>query len=161
MRVGVGYDVHSLVPGESLVLGGVTIDYHIGLLGHSDADVLTHAIMDALLGALALGDIGEHFPPGHEQWRDVSSLSLLERVMDLITLEGFEVGNLDTVIMAQRPKLAPYLLSMRENLSLVLGIRVQEMSIKATTTEGLGFVGREEGIAAQAVVLVKKKGDEE
>lgn len=160
MRVGMGYDVHPLIAGETLVLGGVFIPYHFGLSGHSDADVLVHAIMDALLGAAALGDIGQHFPPNEEEWRDIKSLILLRRVKELLDQEGMVVGNLDTVIVAQEPRLAPYIPAMQKNISETLGLVENQVSIKATTTEGLGFCGREEGIAVMAVSLMEKKEDD-
>lgn len=160
MRVGMGYDVHAFLPGEKLILGGVHIPYSVGLAGHSDADVLTHAIMDALLGALALGDIGTHFPPGAEEWKDIQSLILLEKVKKILDQEGMVVGNLDTVIVAQQPRLAPFIPDMQKNLSRILVLEERQVSIKATTTEGLGFCGREEGMAAMAVVLLKKKEEE-
>lgn len=153
-RVGVGYDVHALADGRSLVLGGVKVPYARGLLGHSDADVLVHAIMDALLGALALGDLGVHFPDTEEEYRGISSLVLLERVTGLIKERGYRVGNLDSIVVAQKPKLAPYIPAMRENIARTLAVAQDRVSVKATTTECLGFAGREEGIAAQAVVTL-------
>lgn len=160
IKVGIGYDVHALVEGRLLILGGVDIPHERGLLGHSDADVLVHAIMDALLGALALGDIGGHFPDNDPRYRGISSLALLEHVMKNIESEGYGVGNLDCIIMAERPKLAPFILKMRSNLSRVLNIEESCVSVKATTTECLGFVGREEGISAQAIVSLKKMEEE-
>lgn len=156
IKVGLGYDVHALTEGRKLILGGVEIPYERGLLGHSDADVLVHAIMDALLGALALGDIGGHFPDNDPSYRGISSLMLLEQVMGLIKTEGYRVGNMDSVIMAERPKLAPFIEKMRYNLSRAMNIQEACVSVKATTTERLGFVGREEGIAAQAIVNLIK-----
>ncbi len=154
MRVGLGYDVHSLVKGRKLILGGVEIPHHMGLLGHSDADVLVHAVMDALLGSLALGDIGGHFPDSEIAYKNADSLDLLRKVLKSVKKAGFELVNVDTVIMAEKPKLAPHINLMRENLANCLDCRISQISIKATTTEKLGFVGREEGIAAQAIVMV-------
>jgi 2-C-methyl-D-erythritol 2,4-cyclodiphosphate synthase len=154
MRIGTGFDVHRLVAGRPLVLGGVVIPYAKGLDGHSDADVLVHAVMDAMLGALALGDIGTHFPDSDPAYSGISSLKLLGQVSRLITDRNYVVANLDTVIIAQQPKLAPYIGQMRDNLAAVLGISGEYVSVKATTTEMLGFCGRGEGIAAQAAVLL-------
>ncbi|MFH1486838.1 MAG: 2-C-methyl-D-erythritol 2,4-cyclodiphosphate synthase [Chloroflexota bacterium] len=154
LRIGIGYDVHPLVAGRRLILGGVEIPFERGLAGHSDADVLLHAIMDALLGAAALGDIGQHFPPSDEGYRDISSLSLLQRVKGLLDSAGWRIGNIDATIVAERPKLAPFIESMRGNIAKALGIDVTKVSVKATTTEGLGFAGRGEGIAAQAAALI-------
>ena len=154
MRVGIGYDVHRFAEGRPLILGGVNIPWEKGLLGHSDADALVHAIMDAMLGAAALGDIGQHFPDSQEAYRDISSLLLLKRVSGLLREKGFGIVNLDTVIIAQRPKMAPYLPEMKENISSVLHVDPACINIKATTTEWLGFSGRQEGIAAQAVALI-------
>mgnify|MGYP000894721617 CR=1 FL=1 len=155
MRVGMGYDVHRLVGDRPLILGGVVIPWEKGLLGHSDADVLTHAIMDALLGAAALGDIGRHFPDSEEAYRGISSLLLLKRVSGLLREKGCGIVNIDAVIIAQKPKMMPYIPKMIENISSVLNIDKMCINIKATTTEGLGFSGREEGIAAQAVALIE------
>jgi len=154
MRVGIGYDVHRFAEGRPLILGGVNIPWEKGLLGHSDADALVHAIMDAMLGAAALGDIGQHFPDSQEAYRDISSLLLLKRVSGMLREKGFGIVNLDTVIIAQRPKMAPYLPEMKENISSVLHVDPACINIKATTTEWLGFPGRQEGIAAQAVALI-------
>ncbi len=154
MRVGIGYDVHRFAEGRRLILGGVNIPWEKGLLGHSDADALVHAIMDAMLGAAALGDIGQHFPDSQEAYRDISSLLLLKRVSGLLREKGFGIVNLDAVIIAQRPKMAPYLPKMKENISSVLHADPACINIKATTTEWLGFPGRQEGIAAQAVALI-------
>lgn len=154
MRIGHGYDVHRLVPKRKLILGGVEIPHHLGLLGHSDADVLTHAVMDALLGAAALGDIGRHFPDHDPQYAGSSSMLLLGRVMDLLRAEGFQVGNLDVTVIAQQPKLFPHIPQMRQNLSKQMGIPISQINVKATTEEGLGFSGKEEGMAAHAVVLL-------
>lgn len=153
-RVGTGYDVHRLVAGRRLVLGGVEIDHPLGLLGHSDADVLSHAVGDALLGAAALGDLGQHFPPGDPALRGVSSLSLLERIVARVRAAGQRPVSVDATLLCQAPRLAPHVAGMRANLARVLALDVGRVSVKATTTEGLGFVGRGEGIAAQAVVLL-------
>ncbi len=154
IRVGIGYDVHALVENRPLMLGGIEIPYEKGLLGHSDADVLTHAIMDAILGSLALGDLGAHFPDTDQKYKGISSILLLEHVVKLIADLGYKVNNLDTIIVAQRPKLAPYIPLMREKLANSIGVEVSRISVKATTTEKLGFEGRQEGISAQAVVSV-------
>lgn len=158
IKVGIGYDVHALVEDRPLILGGVEIPYERGLLGHSDADVLIHAIMDSLLGALALGDIGGHFPDHDPRYRGISSLTLLEHVMELIESQGYRVGNMDSIILAERPKLAPFISKMRYNLSRAMKVEESCVSVKATTTERLGFVGREEGIGAQAIVSIEKVG---
>ena len=155
-RVGIGYDVHALEPGYDLIIGGVKIPHEKGLKGHSDADVLVHAICDALLGALSLGDIGQHFPDTDSRFKGISSLKLLSRVSELIREKGYTVVNVDSIVVAQRPKLAPFINQMKENISAVLGILLSQVSVKATTTERLGFEGREEGISAQAVVLLKQ-----
>ena len=155
MRIGTGYDVHRLVEGRKLVLGGVEIPYTMGLLGHSDADVLLHAICDALLGAAALGDIGKHFPDTSTQFKDIDSLILLQRVGLLLKEHGFSVINIDSTIIAQEPKLAPYISIMAANIARVMGIGAEQVSVKATTTEGLGFEGQGQGISAQAVVLIE------
>jgi len=157
MRVGIGYDVHKLIKGESLILGGVEIDYYYGLEGHSDADVLLHAIKDALLGAVGEGDIGRHFPDNNPKYKGISSLKLLQEVSNLLFNKGFELNNLDGVIIAQKPKLAPYIKQMEKNIAQILNVDVNRVNIKATTTERLGFVGREEGIAAEAIVSVKER----
>lgn len=159
MRIGMGYDVHRLVAERDLILGGVKIDYELGLLGHSDADVLLHAIMDAILGAAALGDIGKHFPDTDSAYRGASSIHLLEAVRDMVTAEGYQVVNLDATIIAQRPKMRPHIDEMRENIAKALQIRVQQVNIKATTEEGLGFTGAGEGISSQAVCLLEEKTD--
>jgi 2-C-methyl-D-erythritol 2,4-cyclodiphosphate synthase len=156
MRVGIGYDVHVLTPGRRLVLGGVDIPFERGLDGWSDADVLTHAIIDALLGAAALGDIGKHFPPGEPEYHNISSIMLLERVRDKLTENGWQVGNIDATVIAEQPRLSDYIDRMREQLSKALGIEVGRVSIKASTSEGLGFTGRGEGIAAVAVALLEE-----
>ena len=157
MRVGMGYDVHKLTEGRDLILGGVTIPWEKGLLGHSDADVLIHAVMDALLGAAALGDIGRHFPDTDPAYKGISSLKLLEHVMCLLKRNGFSVGNVDAVIIAQKPKMAPHIPQMRKNLAEAMGIPEGRVNVKATTEEGLGFTGRGEGIASQAVCLLEEK----
>lgn len=154
MRIGTGYDVHRLTKGRDLILGGVKIPYEEGLLGHSDADVLLHAVMDALLGAAALGDIGLHFPDTDEKYKDVSSLKLLAYVKDLLEEHFFMIENIDVTVIAQAPKLRPYIEQMRANIADVLQIDISQINVKATTEEGLGFTGRKEGIAAQAVCLL-------
>ena len=154
MRIGTGYDVHRLGPDRKLVVGGVTIPYELGLVGHSDADVLLHAIMDALLGAAALGDIGSHFPDTDEKYRGISSLKLLESVADLLEEDRFIIENIDATIIAQKPKMRPFIDQMRENIAKTLGIELSRVNVKATTEEGLGFTGRGEGISAQAVCLL-------
>ena len=151
MRVGMGYDVHKLVEERELILGGVNIPHTLGLLGHSDADVLLHAIMDALLGAAALGDIGKHFPDTDEKYKGISSLKLLEHVGKLIEQEGYVIENIDATVIAQKPKLRPYIEEMEENIAKTLHIEKEQINVKATTEERLGFTGREEGIAAQAI----------
>ena len=153
-RVGHGYDVHKLVEDRKLIIGGVEIPHSKGLLGHSDADVLAHAICDALLGAAALGDIGKHFPDNDDRYKDVDSLVLLEKVCELIRNKGYEISNVDSTILAQAPKLRPYIDEMRSELAKAMKLDIDELSVKATTEERLGFTGREEGIAAHAVVLL-------
>lgn len=155
MRIGTGYDVHRLVEDRALILGGVVIPYEKGLLGHSDADVLLHAIMDALLGAAALGDIGKHFPDSNEKYKGVSSMELLKAVKEMLDEELYIVENIDATIIAQKPKMAPHLQEMRENIAEVLQIDVSQVNVKATTEEGLGFTGSGEGIASQAVCLLE------
>ncbi len=155
IRVGIGYDVHPLVPGRRLVLGGVEIPFEKGLSGWSDADVLSHAVIDALLGAAALGDIGSHFPPGDSEYKDISSLRLLKRVKEKIATEGYLIDNIDATIVAERPKLRDYIDRMREQLSRTLDITINQVSVKASTSNRLGFEGRGEGIAAQAVALIR------
>lgn len=159
MKIGIGYDVHQLVEKRKLIIGGVEIPYEKGLLGHSDADVLVHAIMDSILGALSLGDIGKHFPDTDNQYKDISSLILLERVYNIMVEAQYSVGNIDTVIVAQRPKLAPFIENMRHNIADVLKIHPSSINIKATTTEQLGFEGRGEGIGAHSVCLLKPLKD--
>lgn len=151
MRAGLGYDVHRLIEGRKLILGGVEIPYEKGLLGHSDADVLVHAVMDALLGAAALGDIGQHFPDTDPAYEGADSLQLLARVQELLLNEGYVVNNIDATVIAQKPKLSPHIQKMRENIADTLQISLGQVGVKATTEERLGFTGREEGIAAQAV----------
>lgn len=157
IRTGHGYDVHRLAAGRKLILGGVHIPWELGLLGHSDADVLTHAIMDALLGAAGLGDIGKYFPDTDPAYAGADSMKLLSYVADLLKDSGFAVGNVDATILAQRPKLAAYILNMRENLAQAIGIDPSQISVKATTEEGLGFTGSGEGMAAHAVCLLVSK----
>jgi 2-C-methyl-D-erythritol 2,4-cyclodiphosphate synthase len=154
-RVGTGYDVHRLVPGRRLVLGGVEIPHALGLDGHSDADVALHALCDALLGAAALGDIGQHFPPSDERWRGADSLDLLRRVVGLVAERGYRVGNVDVTVVAEQPKIAPHAGSMRQRIADALGVGADDVSIKATTNEHLGFVGRQEGIAAIATAIIE------
>ncbi len=156
MLIGFGYDVHKLVKGRPLILGGVKIEYDWGLLGHSDADVLVHAIMDALLGAAGLGDIGKHFPDHDEQFKNISSLILLDKVGELLQNEGYIVNNIDATIVAQKPKLAHYIPQMERNIAEILHIEKKRINIKATTTEGLGFVGTGEGMASFAVTTIKQ-----
>jgi 2-C-methyl-D-erythritol 2,4-cyclodiphosphate synthase len=157
IRIGNGYDIHRLVTGRPLILGGVEIAHSVGLLGHSDADVLTHAIMDAMLGALSLGDIGHYFPPSDPQWQGANSLKLLEQVNQLIVDKGWQINNIDSVIVAERPKMKPHLGAMQKKLAKTLNINPEQVGIKATTNEQLGPVGREEGIAVYAVVLLVKE----
>lgn len=157
MRIGVGYDVHRLVAGRPLILGGVEIPHDKGLDGHSDADVLIHAIIDALLGAAALGDIGQHFPDTEEQWRGADSRELLRAVGERIAEAGYVVANIDATVVLQRPKLRPHIDAMRRVMAGLLGVEVQQVSVKATTGEKMGFVGREEGAAAHAVCLLREK----
>ncbi len=159
MRVGMGYDVHRLTEGRKLILGGVEIPYEKGLLGHSDADVLIHAVMDALLGAAALGDIGKHFPDTDEQYRGICSVVLLKHVAALLEEKCFVIENVDATVIAQRPKLLPYMEQMRANIADALGLETDRVNIKATTEEGLGFTGSGEGISAQAVCLLQPLAD--
>ena len=154
IRIGNGYDIHQLSPDRRLILGGVEIPHELGLLGHSDADVLTHAIMDAMLGALSLGDIGLYFPPTDPQWKGADSLVLLDKVNQLIQEKGWHLGNIDSVVVAERPKLKPHIIGMRDRLANVLKVQPDRIGIKATTNEKLDSVGREEGICAYAVVLL-------
>lgn len=154
MRIGLGYDVHKLTEDRKLIIGGVEIPHDKGLLGHSDADVLIHAIMDSILGALALGDIGKHFPDTDEEYKGADSMKLLEHVYNLITSKGYKIGNIDSTIIAQSPKMAPYIESMRSNISKVLNTDNDNINIKATTEEGLGFTGAKQGIASQSICLL-------
>ncbi|MCB4304800.1 2-C-methyl-D-erythritol 2,4-cyclodiphosphate synthase [Clostridioides difficile] len=154
MRIGLGYDVHKLTEDRNLIIGGVEIPHDKGLLGHSDADVLIHAIMDSILGALALGDIGKHFPDTDEEYKGADSMKLLEHVYNLITSKGYKIGNIDSTIIAQSPKMAPYIESMRSNISKVLNTDIDNINIKATTEEGLGFTGAKQGIASQSICLL-------
>lgn len=156
MRVGLGYDVHKLVEDRELILGGVTIPYEKGLLGHSDADVLVHAIMDALVGAAALGDIGKHFPDTDPQYKGISSIKLLEHVGKLLDEHMYVIENIDATIIAQRPKMAPYIPEMRKNIADTLGLELDQVNVKATTEEGLGFTGTGEGISSQAICAIEK-----
>jgi 2-C-methyl-D-erythritol 2,4-cyclodiphosphate synthase len=156
MRVGIGYDAHRLTTDRLLILGGVEIPFDKGLEGWSDADVLVHAVMDALLGAAALGDIGNHFPPNDPSFKDISSITLLNRVGGLLKRQGWRIGNIDATIIAERPLLRPFITQMKQNISRALSINESEVGIKATTNEGLGFTGRQEGIAAYAVALLEK-----
>jgi len=155
-RTGIGYDVHAFSDNRKLIIGGIEIPHHKGLAGHSDADVLLHAITDALLGALALGDIGKHFPDTDEQFKDVDSAILLKKTYQLIKEKGYKIGNIDSVVVLQKPKLAEYIPQIQEKISSILETGTDQISIKATTTEGLGFIGREEGISAFASVLILK-----
>lgn len=158
-RVGIGYDVHQLVAGRKLILGGVTIEHETGLKGHSDADALTHAIIDALLGAAALGDIGSHFPDSDERWRGADSLELLRRTAEMLDERGYAIGNVDSIIVAEAPRMKPHIQSMKSRLAGAMRVDVDCVSVKATTDEGLGPVGRREGIAARAVALIHRVKD--
>ncbi len=160
MKVGIGYDVHQFKKGRKLIIGGVEIPSVMGLSGHSDADVLTHSLMDAILGALGKGDIGQHFPDTDEKYKDISSLLLLKEVYEFLLDGNYKIGNIDLIIMAEKPKMASYYSQIKNNISGILNISEDKINIKATTTEKLGFVGREEGVAAQAIVLIKE-GEEE
>ena len=157
MRIGHGYDVHKLVEGRKCIIGGVDIPHSLGLLGHSDADVLLHAIMDAIIGAIAMGDIGHLFPDTDEAYKDVDSMVLCERVANVMKDKGYVIGNIDATVIAQKPKLAPYIISMRENVARVFDTDIENISVKATTEEGLGITGAELGIAAHAVCILQKK----
>lgn len=157
IRIGHGYDVHKLVPERKLIIGGAHIPYAFGLLGHSDADVLTHAIMDALLGACALGDIGQHFPDDDNKWKGADSIEMLTEVVKLIDKEGYRIGNIDSTVICQRPKLAPFIHNMRMNIAEACGADISQISVKATTEEKLGFTGSGEGVAAHAVCTIIKK----
>ncbi len=156
MRIGHGYDVHKLVENRKLILGGVEIPYEKGLLGHSDADVLVHAVMDSILGALALGDIGMHFPDNDENYKDANSIELLKKVCGIMSEKGYKLGNIDTTIICQEPKLAPFIEKMRDNIAKALNCDVGSVSVKATTEEKLGFTGSKEGISAHAVCLLEE-----
>lgn len=156
MRIGLGYDVHKLVENRDLIIGGVKIPHEMGLLGHSDADVLLHAIMDSLLGASSLGDIGKHFPDTDERYRGISSLNLLKEVGNLLYKNGYSINNIDSTIIAQKPKMAPYITEMRHNISTALNIDIDKINVKATTEEGLGFTGSCEGISSQSICLLTK-----
>ncbi|MFK7844970.1 MAG: 2-C-methyl-D-erythritol 2,4-cyclodiphosphate synthase [Rhodothermales bacterium] len=155
MRIGFGYDVHKLVEGRPLILGGIEVPFEKGLLGHSDADVLLHAISDALLGAAALGDIGKHFPDTDDKWKGADSKKLLREVAILVAREGFRISNVDSTVAIQQPKLRPYIDEMRQSIATILGLYVDEVSVKATTTEMMGFVGTGEGVSAYAVCLLE------
>ena len=156
IRIGNGYDIHQLAAGRPLILGGIEIPHSLGLLGHSDADVLIHAVMDALLGALGMGDIGHYFPPNEPKWKGADSTVLMKQVGEIISSQGWKVGNIDSTVVAEQPKLKPHLKSMRQAIAQTLDIEIEQISIKATTNEQLGPVGREEGICAYAVVLLVK-----
>lgn len=157
MRIGFGYDVHDLVENRELILGGEKIEHNLGLMGHSDADVIVHSIMDAILGALCKGDIGKIFPDTDEEYKGISSILLLKKVKDIMDKEGYKIGNIDSTICAQRPKLSGHIDKMRENIAGALDTDINNVSIKATTTEKLGFVGREEGISSYAICLLEEK----
>jgi len=158
MRIGQSIDIHQLVAGRKLVLGGVEIPYELGLKGHSDADVLLHAIIESIIGAMGLGDIGKHFPDTDPKYKGISSMILLEHTYQLMEKEGYEIGNIDSIIMCEQPKMAPHIMKMRENVARVLHCEITQVNIKATRGEKLGFVGRGEGIVSQSVVLLNKKG---
>lgn len=157
MKVGLGYDVHKLVENRKLIIGGVDIPYEKGLLGHSDADVLSHALSDAILGALGLGDIGRHFPDTDPKYKNADSVILLSKVYEIMEKEGYEIGNVDCTIIAQQPKMLPHIPKIKENFAKALKTKQNNINVKATTEEGLGFTGKKEGIAAQAIVLIKSK----
>lgn len=157
MRIGLGYDVHPLVEGRKLILGGVEIPFEKGLKGHSDADALLHSIGDALLGALALGDLGKHFPDTDPKFKGVSSAFLLEQIMNMVENKGYCVENIDSIIVIEKPKMSSYILKMRENIAAILKVELDQISVKATREEGLGYIGKGEGMAAKAVVLLRKK----
>ncbi len=156
MRIGIGYDVHAFVPNRPLILGGVTIPYELGLAGHSDADAVIHAVVDALLGAAALGDIGQHFPSHDARWKDQPSSVFLAYTLDLLCQHDWHIGNIDATIIAERPRMGPHIQAMRAHLAEHLHLEIEQVSVKATTTDGLGFTGRREGIACQAVALLEK-----
>lgn len=157
MKVGIGYDVHKLVKKRKLIIGGVEIPHDKGLLGHSDADVLIHAIMDSILGALGLGDIGKHFPDTDEKYKNISSMVLLEEVWNIMSAKGYKIGNIDSIIVAQSPKMAPYIDTMKENIARVLNVTIDNINIKATTTEELGFEGNKEGMSAHSVCMLLRE----
>ena len=157
MRVGIGYDVHKLVEKRKLIIGGVEIPHDKGLLGHSDADVLIHAIMDSILGALGLGDIGKHFPDTDEKYKNISSMVLLEEVWNIMSAKGYKIGNIDSIIVAQSPKMAPYIDTMKENIARVLNVSIDNINIKATTTEELGFEGNKKGMSAHSVCMLLRE----
>lgn len=157
MRIGMGYDVHKLVPNRDLIIGGVNIPFELGLLGHSDADVLLHAIMDSILGAAALGDIGKHFPDTDDRFKGISSILLLENVGNLLKDYGYKIINIDATIIAQKPKMLPHIDKMRENVAKALNIELNQINIKATTEEGLGFTGKLEGISSQSICLIAEQ----
>ncbi|HHV25882.1 MAG TPA: 2-C-methyl-D-erythritol 2,4-cyclodiphosphate synthase [Tissierellia bacterium] len=157
MRVGIGYDVHKLVEKRKLIIGGVEIPHDKGLLGHSDADVLIHAIMDSILGALGLGDIGKHFPDTDEKYKNISSMVLLEEVWNIMSAKGYKIGNIDSIIVAQSPKMAPYIDTMKENIARVLNVTIDNINIKATTTEELGFEGNKKGMSAHSVCMLLRE----
>lgn len=157
MRIGTGYDVHAFCEGNHLILGGIKIPFNKAFAAHSDGDVLIHAICDALLGALVLGDIGQHFPPNDDQWKNCDSSVFLKHIMGLITDKGFQVNNIDNTIICEQPKMQPHIISMRENLAQIMNIKTNQVSVKATTTEKLGYCGRGEGIAVQSVCLLSRK----
>lgn len=159
MRIGMGYDVHKLVEDRDLILGGVKIPYSLGLLGHSDADVLLHAIMDSLLGAAALGDIGKHFPDSDDRYKGISSIELLKHVGSLLKENNWLIENIDSTIIAQKPKMAPHIENMRKNISEALNINIDQINVKATTEEGLGFTGEGKGISSQSICLLTKKSN--
>jgi 2-C-methyl-D-erythritol 2,4-cyclodiphosphate synthase len=156
MRIGTGFDVHAFCEGSYLVLGGIKIPFKQGFAAHSDGDVLIHAMCDALLGALALGDIGQHFPPNDEKWKDCDSSVFLKHVLDLIKLQDYQVNNIDSTIICEQPKMQPHIMAIRENLAVIMNLKINQVSVKATTTEKLGFCGRQEGIAVQSVCLLSK-----
>lgn len=156
IRVGIGYDVHRLAKGRRLILGGVEINYPFGLAGHSDADVALHAVIDAMFGAAAVGDIGQHFPPGDPQYKDISSLVLLERANQVILQQGWHIGNIDVTIVADEPRLLPHIAAMRKKIADALKLAIEQVSVKSKTSEGLGFIGRGEGIAAYALATLKR-----
>lgn len=157
MKVGIGYDVHKLVEKRKLIIGGVEIPHDKGLLGHSDADVLIHAIMDSILGALGLGDIGKHFPDTDEKYKNISSMVLLEEVWNIMSAKGYKIGNIDSIIVAQSPKMAPYIDTMKENIARVLNVTIDNINIKATTTEELGFEGNKKGMSAHSVCMLLRE----